>query len=257
MHRIILPREKELIVTSFGGVGTSFVLRFLSNYRNTNNPADKDGFKHLPIPPISFNRNIKFVYIFGNPKAAAISLFKRNYHYYQSKKLQRYKGNSISPIPQDMTLEEYAALLEDKFLFRDHFFNWYSDTYRVHPTIFIRYETIFENVRPLCSFLELPDDAVDNFPKKRERSSSEIELPFETSMLLDKIYGNFSAELGKVRDVEIFESTTKYFFYSNYLRRPYQKALFVQFSTDFKQRLKKNPVLSGIIKSLKGSGTSS
>lgn len=238
MYRIILPKDKEVVVTSFGGVGTSFILKFLSDYKNSNDPTDKDGFKHLPIPPISFNPDARFVYIFGNPTLSVISLFKRNYHYEQSIKLQRYFGKRISPIPKNMTLNNYASIGADKFFFRDHFYNWYKDSYLVHPTIFIRYESIYENITTLCNFLSLPTTAISNFPKKKSRSSSERDLSEKTFMQLNKIYEKFTCELNNMQDVEIRLKSKSAFSAVNYLKKPYLKALALQYNKEIRVYLK-------------------
>lgn len=171
--RILLPGDTDVVVASFGGVGTTFLLKYLAQYRKTNHRFDADGVKHSPLPPISFNSNIKFVYVYGNPQLAAISLFRRNFHYRQSQKLQKWGKKSISPIPEEMTLQEYASQGIDKLHFRNHFYNWYEKYLSVHPTMFIRYDTMYDNVELLRDFLNLPKDFVDKFPEKK------IELPIE------------------------------------------------------------------------------
>ncbi|MGB5632037.1 MAG: hypothetical protein WBM86_04545, partial [Waterburya sp.] len=53
--RILLPGDTDVVVASFGGVGTTFLLKYLAQYRKTNHRFDADGVKHSPLPPISFN----------------------------------------------------------------------------------------------------------------------------------------------------------------------------------------------------------
>lgn len=201
MSRII-PRHIDVVVSSFGGVGTTFLTSFISKYKNTNHPADIDGLKHLPIPPVSFNPNIRFIYIYGDPILAAISLFRRHYQYPHSRKLQQYKNASVRPIPKNMSLEQYASDGVDRFLFRSHFYNWYEH-YLFHPTIFIRLDQLWSNVELLIKFLGLPKSAVNEFPEKRKRSSDLNEVPQETIKGLQMLYGSFSNELKTLNDVEI------------------------------------------------------
>lgn len=224
MGLIILPGNMELVVSSFGGVGTSFLLSYLTQYKKTNSPIDADGFKHSPVPPVSINGNTKFVYVYGNPQQSAISLFRRNFQYYQSIKLQRWGKKTISPIPQEMTLQEYASQGIDKFRFRNHFYNWYDKYLAACPTMFIQYETIFDNVEPLLDFLDLPNSCIDSFPKKKKRASTFEEIPVETLKQLDHIYGDFSDELAKLDDVEIRKRAKHRIFAMTYLKSPYLKA---------------------------------
>jgi hypothetical protein len=198
----ILPKNIDVLVASYGGVGTTFLTNFISKYKRTNHPYDDDGFKHLPIPPISFNPNIRFVYVVGDPIMAVISLFRRNYHYMQSRKLQRFQTSSLSPIALNMSLKEYVSSEIDLLLLRSHFFNWY-EKFLVHPTMFIQYERIWDNVEQLISFLELPKSSIKEFPEKKERCSNPNEQPQEVIRGLYKMYGAFIEELAILNDMEI------------------------------------------------------
>lgn len=198
----ILPKRIDVIVASFGGVGTTFLTSFISKYKNTNHPADIDGLKHLPIPPISFNPNIRFIYVYGDPVLATISLFRRQYQYPHSRKLQQYQNVSMSPIPKDMSLEQYASNGVDQFLFRSHFYNWY-ESYLFHPTMFIRFERLWDHIDLLIRFLGLPESAINEFPEKKQRNSDPALIPKATMNGLQRLYGSFSNDLKALDDVEI------------------------------------------------------
>ena len=170
MFQIILPNNINLAVASYGGVGTTFLMEFLSKYKNINNPYDRDGFKHLPIPPLSFNRSLKFIYIYGKPQDAASSLFRRQMHRSQSMKLQSFIASKKIFIPKEMTLQEYASEGKDRFHFQEHFFNWYEHYLPANPVLFIKYEALYENIQNLFSFCGIPEKELSNFPKKRERT---------------------------------------------------------------------------------------
>lgn len=201
-YRIVLPKQIEVVVASFGGVGTTFLLSFLNQYRQTNHPDDLDGFKHSSLPPLSLNSNVRFVYVYGDPQLAAISLFRRKYQYPQSTKLQKWIRNRPSPISGEITLKDYVASGIDKFYFREHFYNWY-EKYLVHPTLFIRYEKLFENVQALTDFLDLPSESRHAFPQKKSRSSKRDEVSSSTLKQLEAMYGSFSEELRQLEDVEV------------------------------------------------------
>jgi hypothetical protein len=193
----IIPKDIEVVVGSYGGVGTTFFLDFVSQFKKTNNPQDEDKIKHLGMPPVSFNKDIKCIYIYGDPMEAATSLFGRGMHNYQSKKLQRDQGTINKAIPLDLTLEDYAKAGIDQFQFRRHFFNWYQD-YLVHPTLFIRYEKIWNHKEEIFKFLDLPMSELDNFPEKKERRSKLADLPEPVLSGLHTMYGGFVGELDEI-----------------------------------------------------------
>ncbi len=253
MYRIVLPSNIDIIVVSYGGVGTSFLINFLSKYKITNSSVDSDGFKHLPLPPISFNRKVKFVYIYGNPQMAAVSLFRRKYHFAQSRKLQRWINKDLAPIPLKMTLQEYAALGVDRFLFEEHFFNWYEKYLTGIPTLFVRYENIFDNVSDLLDFAEIPVDAIKKFPQKKKRKSTQDAISQETANLLDKMYGDFAKQLREMNDIEVRQSGTRSVFSPKYLDKPYRNALAKQTAFEAKELLRKHtPMTFAMLKKVKG-----
>ena len=236
--RIVLPTSVEVVVASSGGVGTTFLLRHLALYKQTNHIFDDDGIKHSPLPPIAFNRNSKFVYIYGNPQTAAISLFRRNFHHLASIKSQKFERTNVSPIPQNMTLQEYADRGIDKFHFRNHFYNWYDKYLSVCPTMFVRYETIFDNVDSLVEFLDLPKDCVDSFPKKKKRASTIAGIPLKTRQQLNLMYGNLSDEFEKLDDVEIRQRTSQKSRAMTYLTSPYLNSIVEQPAIELKLLLR-------------------
>lgn len=224
MYKIVLPNEIDLAIVSYGGVGTSFLLHFFSQYLKTNDPIDRDYFKHSPLPPISFNSNVKFIYIYGNPQMAAASLFRRNLQTLQSIKLQRWDQN-IVPIPSEMTLQEYASLGVDRFCFENHFFNWYDKYLTGIPTLFVRYETLFDNIRQLLEFADIPGNSINKFPKKKCRKSTREEISAKTLNLLDQMYGDFANKLEKINDIEIRQNGTNRVFSMKHVNVQYGRAL--------------------------------
>jgi|GEM_PF-600208 len=225
MYRIVLPNKIDIVVVSYGGVGTSFLLDFLAQYKTTNSSRDIDGFKHSPLPPISFNRNVKFVYVYGNPQMAAASLFLRNYAIPHSIKLQRWIDKNTSSIPNGMTLQEYASLGVDRFHFENHFFNWYDKYLPCIPTLFVRYETIFDNIEHILEFVGIPKSGINRFPEKKKRASTKEGIPAETVKYLDDMYGEFSEKLVKLNDIEIRQDGRRSIFSVKYMDTQYRKAL--------------------------------
>jgi len=198
---IYLNSDIEVLVISFGGVGTSFLLKEIAKYKKTNSPGDRDYCKHLTIPPLGGPPNLKVIYIFGDPILATISLFNRRFHCSQSIKLQRfYRAGFL--IPNKMTLEAYAKKGKDGFFFERHFNNWYEKHQR-YPTLFLKYENLFDNIDTISEFLNLPPEFSENFPEKKVRNSDFISHSAETIKGLESLYGNFRDRLNDRKPVEI------------------------------------------------------
>jgi hypothetical protein len=230
----------EVVVASAGGVGTTFLINFIAQYRRVNHFDDEDGIKHLPVPPVSLNKKLKLIYVYGNPQLAAMSLFRREYHHLQSGKLRKCVADAPAAVPVTMTLDEYAAKGIDGFYFREHFENWYSNYLSSFPTLFIRYETLFENLEPLLDFLELPSETLKAFPKKKKRNSAMDEMPEETRQGLQKMYAVFEKELAELADTEIRQGTSKSLFSKFPLTQPYLKCYAGQLLFEVKEWLRIN-----------------
>lgn len=55
--------DLETIICSPGGVGTTFLIKFIAQYKSVNNSKDRDGIKHLDRPPLVLNNSLKAIYI--------------------------------------------------------------------------------------------------------------------------------------------------------------------------------------------------
>ena len=153
-------------------------------------------------PPKLIPSDIKIIYLYGDPVLAAFSIFRRNLHYYHSKKLLTINRKRISPIPGSMTLDEYASNGIDKFYFKDHFKNWFCSEIQ-NPILFMKYESIFEHRDVIIDFFELPKEALSDFPLQKERKSSEAGLNKITLKNLNRMYGEFKEEIDSLDDYEI------------------------------------------------------
>ena len=206
----IVPKDIDVVVCSAGGVGTTFFINHINKYLNTNHVGDGDIFKHISFPPISYNSEIKYIYIFGNPIDSAISLFGRNYQRSHSRKL-RNLGSSRKFIRKGVTLEQYAAERTDMFYFKEHFNSWLKLS-KFHPTLFLRYEKIWENLETLYGFLGIPEDEIGLFPERRKRNSNFSALDKTTQENLIKMYGEFSKFLDQCGDYFIINEKRKSYF---------------------------------------------
>jgi len=153
------------------------------------------------MPPLSFNPNIRLVFIYGDPVAATVSIFRRGFQQWQSEKLLRY-SRTLAPISRDTTLDEYARQQVDRLLFAEQFHNWRS-RYLFYPTLFINYERMWGNLESIFEFLEIPKSEMPNFPSRRPRSSSQADISPDTLEGLNRMYSGFKRELDRIQDIEV------------------------------------------------------
>lgn len=240
---IFLNKSIEVLVVSSGGVGTTFLMDAIAKHRKINTARKIDGYKHLPIPPISFNKNLKVVYVFGDPIMASISLFRRKYQHTQSRWVQKYHDPGFI-IPQDMTLDEYATNQKDGFLFKEHFDNWLNK-YPMYPTMFIKYEELYQSLDALVSFLDLPPSFLENFPKKRARKSSIDKLSANTVQGLERLHAAYQKEVHQLPSYLTNDVSKPKTIQSFYFSKPYRRAFVEAFLKRFTLLRKiKNKIMS-------------
>jgi hypothetical protein len=190
-----VPRNIEFCVVSAGGVATTQLLAYFQGRYAANSLCDADSLKHLPIPAVSFNPFFRCVYLFGDPVPAVISLFRRGYHALQARKLRRGCGGSS--MESCLRIEEYATGGRDLFGFEAHFDNYFQ-RHLVHPTLFIRYESLWDHLPTLRAFLHLEKSAFDDFAPRRSRH--EADVPPAVVDQLRAIYRPFQKRLDDMPD---------------------------------------------------------
>lgn len=203
-------------------MGTTFLIQEISKFKKTNNFGDQDGFKHLPLPPIDRNPNLKIVYVLGDPILATVSLFRRNYHSFQAHKLQRFSKNK-KVVHKNTTLYQYAKQQSDAFRFETHYDNW-CYRYRRHPTLVIKYDHIHNSLGIMKEFLNLPELFVKNFPKRKERKSDRNRIDQTTYDLLNELYGNFGRKIEALPSSEVL-LPSKFSFISVYTKSVYLRII--------------------------------
>lgn len=184
---IYLDPNIDVLIVSAGGVGTTFLIKAIGKYKKTNDPDNLDGYKHSPIPPISKNKSLKVIYIFGDPLVATVSLFRRQYHRTQSAVMQKFRKEQVL-LPQDLSLADYVAEGKDRLYFGLHFNHWCL-RFPFYETLFVHYDVLFDHLRDIQEFLDLPDAFIDSFPSKKIRNSSLEQLDQTTRDGLENMYG--------------------------------------------------------------------
>ncbi len=193
MTSIYIEKSIELLVCSYGGTGTTMLIRFLSDYFRCNSEDDGDGLKHTDKIPVSRNKDLKLIYLYGDPIDAVYSLFRREFFNLHSRKLLR-SYPKLAPIAVGTTLPAYAEEGVDRLKFQQHFDNWYKRD-QFFPVLFIKYERLWENLPILFEYLGIPTDQIDRFPKKRAREIKQLEVATITQNNLSDLYGEFAQRL--------------------------------------------------------------
>jgi hypothetical protein len=232
----LVPNSYEFIVCSGGGSGTTMLLDFFSQNHCVNSPKDYDNLKHLPIPPVSFNKNMKCIFVYSNPVDVCISIFNRGYHYWQSRKLSRFSSSS-NIIPQDSSLEEYADIGKDLLGLENQFKSYYEQ-YILYPTLFLKYESIWDNLGIIQNFLNLTDNEISKFPQKHNRTSYQKICSEETYSLLSKgCYKNFLDWIELLPSAQIRQPRSKSLFARVIASKNFRLALLNGISSLFGKRL--------------------
>ena len=164
----MITNKYEVIIVSYGGVATTTFIDFVGKFKRCNDPEDKDQLKHLSAPPLFFGKQLKVIYVFGDPSIAACSLFRRNYAFSQALKLQ--KGFSTPKYESLMSIESFLSAEKDVLGFSSHFFRWLNSKTN-YPVLFIDVETLFDRPDILINFIDLPPAAYEDYPVKKNRKS--------------------------------------------------------------------------------------
>ncbi|MGC1473627.1 MAG: hypothetical protein WA775_13625 [Psychroserpens sp.] len=233
---LLIKKDIDVLIASYGGVGTSFLADAVSKFTNVNNFEDEDGHKHLPLPPLSRNTNLKILYVVGDPSVATISLFRRNYASFQSFKLNQFSSSTL--ISPHETLDEYACRGEDRFNFEAVFNRWDRE-FQYYPTLVLKYSAIHDNLKHIQEFLELPKEFIDSFPTKKERNSNVQDLNQETKEGLDKMYKKFGNVLHAFPVFYIRPKRTRLKYLKIITCPFYLKAIFISVFRILKFRIKK------------------
>jgi hypothetical protein len=191
-----IPRNIEFCVVSAGGVATTQLLAHFAERHAVNCRRDGDNLKHLPVPAVSFNPAFRYIYVFGDPVPSVISLFRRGFHILQARKLQRCRSGP--PPDLHMPIRQFAAGGGDLFGFERHFDNYY-ERHLIHPTLFVRYERLWENLDKICDFLGVEESEIAGFAPRQRRSETRVPCRHVMKQLRG-IYQPFNDRLAALPD---------------------------------------------------------
>lgn len=186
----------NIIVTSFGGVGTSPFLSWLSGKIDCNCPRDTDGFKHVVEPEDVKQFADKFIFIYGDPVEAILSLYARKFIRPQFKKLTG-KDNRVS-------LEEYAESGKDLLGYEKQLDNWIGQ--KDMEVMFLEYPYFWDYEKEIFDFIGLDDST--RFFQKKERANKKENYSEELISKLEKIYQPLTKKMESLKKFHVVNSET-------------------------------------------------
>jgi len=193
----LFPYQFKYLVSSFGGCCTSMLIKFLNPWylTKTNHMWYHLELKHSPSPPIHLMHDFKAVYLFGDPRNALISIYRRNLqniHYYN---IFQKQGAGL---PQ--TLDHFLERGEDIFEFESHFLSWTSSsaTQRTFPILFVNADFLWDHLDHLFDYLEVSRKSRKEFPCRRSRESSWEDLPAKQKEQINLIFGNVMKKIESI-----------------------------------------------------------
>ena len=178
-------------IVSGGGSGTTMLMEFLAQHLRTNDPGDRDEFKHLPRPAYRYTKDVKVIFLLGSPCEAVISLWGRGFERWHAFKLGRF-------MPEKRPLPLFLSAGQDRLGLERQFDNWTDARLRSYPVLFLRFETIWDNLNVLARFLGLKPEIFDSFPKKLRRASVLADLTPEELCKIEAIYGRLRAKIDRL-----------------------------------------------------------
>jgi hypothetical protein len=190
-------------VTSFGGSGTTALYdHLIAAGIDVPQTVGQFPFKHQRVPPARGDvpDGFRVVYLFGDPRNAVVSVFRREYQggHYRGMRLQE-------PTPDvERRLTDLDHFLDggvDEFEIADHFDRWYLRDARSYPVMFLRYEDLPTAWPLVRDFVGLPTD--DPCLELWERKSEWQRLPEPAQMRLEEMYGEFARRLAALPAVHV------------------------------------------------------
>jgi hypothetical protein len=193
--------EHTLQITSYGGCGTTLLYRFFSEHGVDTPPAVDDWYpwKHMLVPPSDrkVKEGFRAVYVFADPLNATLSVFRRDFQH----ELVRRMARDTSGWNTSWSIEDFLADGKDHFRLIEQYRNW-TEAERSYPILLIKYESMWDHLPELMTYVGLPQAAADAFPEKRSRSSRWRDEPKEVQIKLETIYGDLWDE---IRDAPAFQ----------------------------------------------------
>lgn len=173
----------EIIVTSPGGVGTTFLIKFLNDHGvKTNHPHNGDKLKHLYKPIQKKLKNTKFIYLIGNPVELSLSLLNRNFFELHC----LIHGNYSLPPDKKIDINTVINSGTDFLNLNNLFKNWTTNTNHKNKCLIIDFDHLWMNKNLILNFCGI--SSIKKFPEKKERNSNLNKLSKRQLKALNLVY---------------------------------------------------------------------
>jgi hypothetical protein len=170
----VVSKQIDVLVTSAGGVGTSFLINTLVNEfgLSVNDETNGDDLKHHPWPPSPDLRDIDIksaIFVYDDPVDAVASLYRRGFAGPQAAIISN-RNCKANDFPQSMA--EFIRKGGNLFPFREFYLNWLHQP-TAFPVAFVRLSDLWDHLPELCAFLNQPiKQCIQAFPPKKPRKST-------------------------------------------------------------------------------------
>jgi len=192
----------DILVSSTGGVGSTFFMDFVLQHKNINRnhfPVGTNIYKHAHYPPDEkFIK--KAVFMYGNPYNAVLSINRRKLEYIHLK--NRGKIRQFKDLDQILNLRKFLDDFQDPFGMEDQLNNW-LESKTSYSIMFLKYETLWNHLTEIFNYLDIDQSFKKYFPDQITRNSNWNAAEKETKILLEKVYGSLKNKVDKLPDVMI------------------------------------------------------
>lgn len=152
LKRYYIPNR----IVSFGGVGSSSLVAHLERGdrdRIWYHYRDKHCLHPGLLPEVRRGRNVRACFLFGDPYAAVVSVFRRGLHRKHEKAMSRTMRGYRVALKHDTTLESYLAGGVDRFFLEEHLDNWLGYRGADIQIIAVKYEALADHMHDVLHFL--------------------------------------------------------------------------------------------------------
>jgi len=147
-----------------GGAGTYYMKKFLGEHYSVGRYS-----AHRRNPEIEGYD--KVVYLYSNCYDTVLSYHRRGFLNTPYEHVKNIGGDLLKIFSQNhWTLKEYISNGIDFFNIDEHFYNWFFNDERKYDVMFLKYESLPQNIERLLDFYDLPKAWSEQFDFKPRTS---------------------------------------------------------------------------------------
>jgi hypothetical protein len=180
-------------VVSFGGVGSSALVAHLERGdedRIWYHSRDKHCLDPELLPEAGRGLDVRACFVFGDPRAAVLSVFRRGLHRRHERSMSRAIPGYRPVLEAATTLEDYLEAGVDRFHLEAHLDRWIHYPGGRVEVLAVKYEALDENIDQVLSFLRCSRPF-----HVRPRTRSVADEPEHVRRGLERMYGKLAARI--------------------------------------------------------------